>query len=103
MKGINGWAYSPYRPFLTCVGDVYICRVVPDKNKIRFEWLDAGEETYSVFYKKRDSESFILYCKTEKSFCDIEMLDTENFLITTFPNLCTIKLICERGIKDFVK
>ena len=27
MKGNNYWSYAPYRPLLTDVGDIYICRL----------------------------------------------------------------------------
>ncbi len=52
MQGLNTWSYHPYRPFLTDVGDIYICRVAPGNNSIRFEWLGEGA-TYSVYYRKR--------------------------------------------------
>ena len=34
MKGITTWSHAPYRPFLTNVGDIYICRVVPNHTPI---------------------------------------------------------------------
>ena len=41
MKGYNFWSYAPYKPLLRDVGDIYICRIAPNKNNIHFEWLDV--------------------------------------------------------------
>ena len=60
MKGSNTWSYSPYRPLLTNVGDIYICRVVPQKNAIHFEWLDTDDTRYSIFYRERSANDFLL-------------------------------------------
>jgi hypothetical protein len=60
MKGYNLWSYAPYRPSLRDVGDIYICRVVPDETTIHFEWLGIGAEEYSVFYRIKDEEDFII-------------------------------------------
>lgn len=76
MKGYNYWSYAPYRPLLTEVGDIYICRVVPYENAVHFEWLDINEE-YEVFYRKRGEGEFSLYEKTDKCECDILNLETE--------------------------
>ena len=56
MKGYNKWSYAPYRPFLTDVGDIYVCRIVPDQTSIHFEWLDTECASYTVFYRKRNTE-----------------------------------------------
>ena len=77
MKAHNLWSYRPYKPLLRDVGDVYICRVAPGENKIHFEWLDAGEPAYSVFYRKRDTGVFLLRGSTEGTEFDIENLDTD--------------------------
>ena len=76
MKGTNTWSYAPYKPLLTDVGEVYICRVAPDKNVIRLEWLKSGD-VYSVYYRKRGEGEFICYTNTKDVFCDIEGLDTD--------------------------
>lgn len=76
MKGYPFWSYAPYRPFLTEVGDIYICRVAPGVNSIHFEWLAAGHE-YDVFYRKRGNESFVFYQKTAVNECDITNLGAE--------------------------
>lgn len=49
MKDYNFWGYAPYKLLLRSVGDIYICRIVPSKNSIHFEWLDSGESAYSVY------------------------------------------------------
>ncbi len=59
MKGSNTWSYAPYRPLLTNVGDIYICRIVPQKNAIHFEWLDIGNADYSIFYRVRGENDFL--------------------------------------------
>lgn len=76
MKGYNFWSYAPYRPLLTEVGDIYICRIVPAVNSIHFEWLDINSEC-TVFYRKKGAESFTLYQRTDLNECDIKNLDTE--------------------------
>lgn len=74
MKGLNTWSYAPYRPFLTEVGDIYICRVVPYENKIHFEWLAINAKEYNVFFKKRSDEEFLFAGKTDRCEFDIEKL-----------------------------
>lgn len=74
MKGSNTWSYHPYRPPLTDIGDIYICRVVPYIDRVHFEWLPLGACTYSVFYKKRDEAAFICWGSTVDTQCDIEGL-----------------------------
>ena len=59
MKGYHLWSYAPYRPLLTNVGDIYICRIVPKKNAIHFEWLDTGDASYNVFYRERNADIFL--------------------------------------------
>jgi len=60
MKGTTTWSYAPYRPLLTDVGDIYICRIAPSDTAIHFEWSDIGAPSYSVFYRKRGKIDFIL-------------------------------------------
>ena len=71
MKGHNLWSYAPYRPFLWEVGDIYICRIAPGKNRIHFEWLDAGGEPYVVYIRPRGGETFKKYLETAECVCDI--------------------------------
>lgn len=77
MKGYNYWSYAPYKPLMRDVGDIYICRVVPFENKIHFEWLENSEEKYSIYYRKRGEENFVLYSTVSGNECDIEKLETE--------------------------
>ena len=71
MKGTSTWSYSPYRPFLTEVGDIYICRVVPQPDAIHLEWLPCGESDYDIYYRKRGEGDFIHWETTNKTECDI--------------------------------
>ena len=77
MKGHNLWSYAPYKPLLRDVGDIYICRIAPCENAIHFEWLSIGDVEYSVFYRQRNSDDFMLYGKTNKTEFDIKNLKTE--------------------------
>lgn len=74
MKGYSKWSYAPYKPLLTNVGDIYICRIVPFDNKIHFEWLDINAEEYSIFFKRRTEKNFLFAGKTNKCEFDIENL-----------------------------
>lgn len=76
MKGYSLWSYAPYKPLLRNVGDIYICRIAPNKDSIHFEWLDTGD-VYSVFYRKRDAEDFINVGTTKNCEYDIVGLDTD--------------------------
>ena len=76
MRGYSGWNYAPYRPFMTEVGDIYICRIVPSTHAIHFEWLDVGE-TCEVFCRKRGEGDFACVGKTAKTEFDIVGLETE--------------------------
>ena len=76
MRGYSGWNYAPYRPFMTEVGDIYICRIVPGTHSIYFEWLDIGEEC-SVYCRKRSEGEFLCVGKTRKAEFDIVDLETE--------------------------
>ena len=64
MRGYSGWNYAPYRPFMTEVGDIYICRIVPSTHAIHFEWLDVGE-TCEVFCRKRGEGDFACVGKSK--------------------------------------
>lgn len=77
MKGYNYWSYSPYKPLLRDVGDIYICRLAPGVDYIHFEWLDCSCDGYSVYYRKRGDGEFILSGKTDGTEWDIKDLCTE--------------------------
>ena len=67
MKGNISWSHSPYRPPLFDVGGIYICRVVPYKNSIHFEWLKTSDD-YKIYYRMRDEKDFVFAgeAKTEE-------------------------------------
>ena len=58
MRGKSTWSYRPYRPFLTEVGEVYICRLVPRENGIRVEWLPLDGGEYSIYLRLRGEDEF---------------------------------------------
>lgn len=95
MKGYNLWSYTPYKPLLRDVGDIYICRIAPGENSIHFEWLDIGKAEYSVFYRTRNAESFICCGKTNKTEFDIENLKTDTdfeFYVCSGENKSLVRL-----------
>lgn len=77
MKGQNTWSYQPYRPLLTEVGDIYICRVVPFEDKIHFEWLTENETDYTVYCRQRGEGEFLKVGETDNNEFDIENLTSE--------------------------
>ncbi len=58
MRGHSAWNYTPYRPPLIEVGNIYICRLVPSEQSIRIEWLDSGAPEYNVHIRPRGTEPF---------------------------------------------
>lgn len=78
MKGQSTWSYTPYRPLLTEVGDIYICRVVPHEESIHFEWLPMGAENYSVFCRVRGVGEFSHVGDTASCAYDVEGLQADN-------------------------
>ncbi|MBQ9117570.1 MAG: hypothetical protein IJY04_11160 [Clostridia bacterium] len=76
MKKHNGWSYAPYKPPFIDVGDIYICRIVPQENSIRFEWLEDVREC-SVYLRKRGSEAFDFIGQTSERFFIFYGLETE--------------------------
>ncbi len=77
MKSHKSWSYSPYKPPFYDVGDIYICRVAPDKNIIHFEWLDIDEKSYEVFSRKKNEGEFEKIGVTDKCEYNIESLETD--------------------------
>lgn len=78
------WHYSPYKPFLFETGDIYICRVVPEKSEIHFEWLSIGDVEYNVYYRKRsrycvgeEDLKFKFFTSTQNTECTITGLETD--------------------------
>ena len=77
MKGHNLWSYAPYRPILGNVGDIYICRISPNKTSIHFEWLGDKCEEYVIFYREKDKGNFVECGKTKATEYDINGLKTD--------------------------
>lgn len=76
MKKHNGWSYAPYKPPFIEVGDIYICRVAPDENSVRIEWLeDAGECT--AYIRKRGVEKFTAVGTSSENYFVFTGLDTD--------------------------
>ncbi len=95
MKGTNTWSYRPYRPLLTEVGDIYICRVVPTVDSIHFEWLDCGEAHYDIYYRRRNEGDFLRWGTTESAFCDITGLSADTdyeFYVTAGEKTSRVRL-----------
>lgn len=74
MKGYNFWSYSPYRPFFFEVGDIYICKIAPGETSVHFEWLNESNLICSVYFRKRDAESFTLFKPDCNNECTIDNL-----------------------------
>lgn len=66
MKTHKSWGYAPYRPPFVEVGDIYICRVVPDVDTISFDWLSVGDVTYDVYCRVRGQGEFALVGTTKE-------------------------------------
>lgn len=71
MKGYNLWSYTPYKPPLTEVGDIYICRIVPGKDSIHLEWLDTDDELYGIYVRRREQGEYVLCGETKGLEYDI--------------------------------
>ncbi len=57
MKGVTTWSHQPYRPLEFDVGDIYICRIAPEKTAFVLDWLPLeGAEYYTVKYRLRGSD-----------------------------------------------
>ena len=69
MKTHKAWSYAPYRPPFFEVGDIYICRVVPDADSITFFWLPTGAATYTVCCARRGETPQPVGKTTKTTFC----------------------------------
>ncbi len=106
MKGSNTWSYAPYRPLLTNVGDIYICRIVPKKTSIHFEWLSTDTKSYTVFYRTRGSEEFLTAGSTIGSEYTINGLEPDTdyeFFVTSGEKKSRVRLArCGESIGSIV-
>ncbi|MBE6703335.1 MAG: hypothetical protein E7585_08015 [Ruminococcaceae bacterium] len=58
MKATTSWSFSPYRPPLFDVGEIYVCRIAPEKSGFVAEWLpEKDAKTYTVSYRIYKSEA----------------------------------------------
>lgn len=71
MKAVTTWSFSPYRPPLFQAGDIYVCRIAPQRHGFVAEWLPLqGVKTYTVSYRIRKSEApFTHITVTEPCVC----------------------------------
>ena len=99
MKGYNLWSYHPYRPLLTDVGDIYICRIAPGTDCIHFEWLAETEKSYEIFYRKRNEEMFILSgtvttagTYAEWDICDLDDVTDYEFYVQSGAEKSRVRL-----------
>jgi len=64
MKGYNQWSYCPYRPLMTDIGDIYICRLAPGVDTIHLEWLAVVAGQYDVFARVRGADAAYTHAGT---------------------------------------
>ncbi len=60
MKGLSSWSFSPYSPFFFETGDIYVCRLVPDKTTCHCEWLGCADQTYEIWLRREGQGAFEL-------------------------------------------
>lgn len=77
MKGHNLWSYTPYKPLVWDMGDIYICRIAPGYDAFHFEWLGTDGENYGIYYRKRGENAFEKYAQTHQCACDVTGLETQ--------------------------
>ena len=64
MKGRSSWSHAPYRPFLTDVGDPYLCRIAPSETSVRLEWL--GDGVCEVFFRVSGEGEFLRHGSSDR-------------------------------------
>ena len=77
MTGCTAWSYAPYRPYLTDVGELYICRIAPGETAVHVEWLPGGNGRYSVYCRRRGEDVFACCGETDSCEYDVTGLETE--------------------------
>lgn len=77
MKGVNTWSFKPYKPFLFDTGDIYICRLAPEKCAIHLEWLPIGAEQYQIYCRTRNAGDYALMGETTDCAYTITALDDQ--------------------------
>lgn len=77
MIGVTTWSHRPYRPLLTEVGDIYICRLAPSTDAVCVEWLPIETDTeYEVLCRRRGDDAFTLCGKTRDTAFTIDRLQS---------------------------
>lgn len=76
MIGKNTWSYPIYTPLLWERGEIYISRLVPDRDCVHLEWKPCGEEV-SVYIGKAGEGNFTLAGLTKDCEYDITGLETD--------------------------
>lgn len=56
MRAHPSWSYAPYRPPFFESGGIYLCRVVPHRDRIEAEWLGEEGGAYTLCVRPRGSE-----------------------------------------------
>jgi len=99
MKGYNYWSYTPYKPLLWEIGDIYICRIAPNKNVIHFEWLNTDDESYTVYYREKNNGEYKCAGETKDNEFDIVNLkaDTDYEFFVQSGNKKSRKRIARTG------
>ena len=107
MKGNSLWSYAPYRPLLSEVGDIYICRIAPQETTVDLEWLPLRPNAeYTVYYRKWDEGDFSIWETTQNTFCKLSGLTINTdyeFYITSGEEKSRVRLArCGKGIGNTV-
>lgn len=77
MRAHPAWSYAPYRPPFVEVGDIYICRIVPEVHGIHLEWLACeGAVSYEIHYRLRGEGEFATAGQTVGTEFDLIGLET---------------------------
>ena len=48
------WSYYPYDPVFPSRGDIYVARIVPEKNGFTVAWIAEQAENVTIYYGKRE-------------------------------------------------
>ncbi len=95
MKGYSKWSFAPYKPFFHNVGDIYICRIAPYENSIRFEWLKENFSSFEIFLRKLGTSKFKKIGQTTNDYFVIQNLETQTdyeFYVASNDNKSRIRI-----------
>lgn len=56
IQTASKWSYYPYDPIFTHRGDIYVTRIVPERNGFTVAWLTTQAENVTIYYGKREEE-----------------------------------------------